>query len=111
MAYTADDILALARAGFNAKQISVLLKDNTPAPVPVPAPAPVPDPAPAPAHVPVPAPVPAPAPAPVPDPVTQRLDDIMKLIQSSNIINSNQPKEDTIDDIVAEIINPKGDDK
>lgn len=105
MAYTADDILALARAGFNAKQISVLLKDHAPAPAPEPVPAPVPAPAPAPV------PTPAPTPAPVPDPVTQRLDDIMKLIQSSNIINSNQPKEDTIDDIVAEIINPKGDEK
>ena len=107
MAYSADDILTLARAGFNAKQISVLLKEPATTPAPNPAPAPVPAPAPAPA----PTPAPAPAPAPVPDPVTQRLDDIMKLIQSSNIINSNQPKEATIEDVVAEIINPKGDEK
>ena len=90
MAYTAADILTLARAGFNAKQISVLLKE--------------PDANPAPAPAPVPAPVPAPTPAP--DPVAQRLDDILKLIQSSNIANSTQPKEATVDDIVAEIINP-----
>ena len=108
MAYTADDILTLARAGFNAKQISVLLKDEKPAPAPTPAPAPVPAPAPAPA------PTPAPAPAPAPEQdnvVAQRLDDIMKLIQSSNIVNSQQPKVPTVEDVVAEIINPKGDAK
>ena len=106
MAYSADDILTLARAGFNAKQISVLLKDEKPAPAPTPAPAPVPAPAPA--------PTPAPTPAPAQEQdnaVTQRLDDIMKLIQSSNIVNSQQPKEQTIEDIVAEIISPKGDAK
>ena len=57
-----------------------------------------------------------PAPAPTPaqeydNAVAQRLDDIMKLIQSSNIVNSQQPKEPTIEDIVAEIISPKGDAK
>lgn len=98
MAYTAADILTLARAGFNAKQISVLLKEPDANPAPVPAPVPAPAPAP------VPAPVPAPTPAP--DPVAQRLDDILKLIQSSNIANSTQPKEATVDDIVADIINP-----
>ena len=104
MAYSADDIITLARAGFNAKQISVLLKDEKPAPAPTPAPVPVPAPAPAPA--------PTPAPAQEQDnAVTQRLDDIMKLIQSSNIVNSQQPKEPTIEDIVAEIISPKGDAK
>ena len=88
MAYTAADILTLARAGFNAKQIGILLKEPDANPAPVPAP--------------------VPAPTPAPDPVAQRLDDILKLIQSSNIANSTQPKEATIDDIVAEIINPKG---
>ena len=86
MAYTADDILTLARAGFNAKQISILLKEPAPTPAP--------------------APVPTPAPAPAPDPVAQKLDDIMKLMQASNILNINQPKQDTIEDIVAEIISP-----
>lgn len=108
MAYSADDILTLARAGFNAKQISVLLKDEKPSPTPAPAPAPVP--------VPTPVPTPAPTPAPAPNPVqleatAQKLDDILKLIQSSNIVNSQQPKEPTIEDIVAEIISPKGDAK
>ena len=110
MAYTAADILTLARAGFNAKQISVLLKEPdanpAPAPAPVPAPTPAPVPAPTPAPVPAPTPAPDPAPTPAPDPVAQRLDDILKLIQSSNIANSTQPKEATVDDIVAEIINP-----
>ena len=115
MAYSAEDILTLARAGFNAKQIGVLLKDEKslhqlPRAEPVPAPEPAPTPAPAPA--PTPAPTPAPAPAQEQDnAVAQRLDDIMKLIQSSNIVNSQQPKEPTIDDIVAEIISPKGDAK
>lgn len=111
MAYTADDILTLARAGFNAKQIGILLKEPAPAPVPTPAPAPVPTPTPAPVPTPSPAPAPTPAPAPAPDPVAQKLDDIMKFMQASNIINSNQPKQETIDDIVAEIISPKGDAK
>ena len=106
MAYTAADILALARAGFNAKQISVLLKEPDANPAPVPAPTPAPVPAPVPAPTPATVPTPAPAPAPAPDPVAQRLDDILRLMQSSNIVNSTQPKAATIDDIVAEIINP-----
>ena len=97
MARNVDDILTLARAGFNAKQIAVLLQDNEPAPAPAP----------------VPAPAPAPAPAPETaenkvDPVAQRLDDIMKLMQSSNILGSQQPKQESVDDVIASIINPNG---
>nr|DAQ06303.1 MAG TPA: translation initiation factor-like protein [Caudoviricetes sp.] len=106
-----DEILTLAKAGFTAQQIAGLSMINNPAPVPQPAPAPVPQPAPAP--VPQPAPAPAPAPAPVPqpapapvDPVLAELQKLTGLVQGSNIMNVNQPKVQTPEEILAEIINP-----
>lgn len=105
------EILTLAKAGFSKQEIAVLLSQNppTPAPTPAPVPAPVPAPAPAPVPVPAPAPNPAPNPAPVPaaDQVNQRLDRIMELMQTNAILGSNQPKQETADDILASIINPK----
>ena len=97
-----DEILTLAKAGFTAQQIAGLSMINNPAPVPQPAPAPVPQPAPA--------PVPQPAPAPV-DPVLAELQKLTGLMQESNIMNVNQPKVQTPEQILAEIINPapKGD--
>ena len=99
------DIVALAHAGFSAEQIAKLAS----IPAPAPTPAPTPDPAPAPAPVPAPVPTPAPAPSPAPDPstaVVNKLDDFMKMIMATNIINSQQPKAETADDIIASIINP-----
>ena len=91
-----DEILTLAKAGFTAQQIAGLSMINNPAPVPQPAPAPVPQ------H--------APAPAPV-DPVLAELQKLTGLVQGSNIMNVNQPKVQTPEEILAEIINPapKGD--
>lgn len=100
-----DEILTLAKAGFSAQQIAGLsMISNIPAPAPTSAPAPVPTPAPAPA------PVPTPAPAPV-DPVLAELQKLTGLVQGSNIMNVNQPKVQTPEEILAEIINPapKGD--
>ena len=56
------------------------------------------------------APAPAPAPAPA-DPVLAELQKLTGLVQGSNIMNVNQPKVQTAEEILAEIINPapKGD--
>ena len=101
--FTPDEILMLAKAGFNAQQIAGLsMLNNQPAPAPAPvAPAPAPV-APAPAPV---APV-APAPAPVADPVLAELQKLTGLVQNSNILQSAQPKVQTPEEILAEIINP-----
>ena len=82
-----DEILMLAKAGFNAQQIAGLsMLNNQPAPV-------------------------APAPAPVADPVLAELQKLTGLVQNSNILQSAQPKVQTPEEILAEIINPapKGD--
>ncbi len=104
-----EEILTLAKAGFTAQQIAGLsMVANQPAPAP--APAPTPTPAPAPTPTPAPAPTPTPAPAPV-DPVLAELQKLTGLVQGSNIMNVNQPKVQTPEEILAEIINPapKGD--
>ena len=84
--FTPEDILILSKAGFNAQQIAGLsmIRDN-----------------------PVPAPVPAPAPAPAPvDPVLLELQKLTGMMQNININNSNQPKVETPEEILAAIINP-----
>ena len=82
-----EEILTLAKAGFTAQQIAGLsMINNTTAPAPAPAPAPV-------------------------DPVLAELQKLTGLVQGSNIMNVNQPKVQTPEEILAEIINPapKGD--
>ena len=85
MAFNNEDILILAKAGFNAQQIAALNMVGT-------------------------QPAPAPAPAPAPDPFQQlfeQMTGIKQAIQSSNIQNSSiatQPQ--TTDDILASIIQP-----
>ena len=122
--FNAENVLVLAKAGFTAQQIaglSMLAGQSPAAPAPAPAPAvnnPIPpQPVPAPA-APAPAPAaPAPAtatatPAPAPaDPVLAELQKLTGLVQGSNIMNVNQPKAQTAEEILAEIINPapKGD--
>ena len=92
--FTPDEILMLAKAGFSAQQIAGLsMVKEQPAPAPVaPAPAPV-------------------APALVADPVLAELQKLTGLVQNSNILQSAQPKVQTPEEILAEIINPapKGD--
>ena len=121
-----EEILTLAKAGFTAQQIAGLsMVANQPVPTPaqpVTTPAqPVTTPA---QPVPTPAqPVPTPA-QPVPtqaqpvttpaqpvDPVLAELQKLTGLVQGSNIMNVNQPKVQTPEEILAEIINPapKGD--
>ena len=118
------DIIALAHAGFTAEQIAVLaaaeqqqpaVQTPAPAPAPVPAPAPAPASTPVPFQAPTPAPAPAPTPAPTPAPVTtpdpfqdimQQLGLMQNAIQNNALLAAQQPKEQTVDDILAEIINP-----
>ena len=94
-----EDILTLAKAGFTAQQIAALSMVGT-----AKAPEPVPDPTPAPAPEPAPAPAPAPAPEPTPAPATA--DDVLKAMQQMMLLQTQQPKQPTAEDILAEIINP-----
>ena len=96
-----DDVVALAKAGFSADQITRMLSA---APDPEPAPAPEPDPALA----------PEPAPAPAPEDkrsseyasLLEAINGLRGTIQKSNIGSSTQPERPSVDDILAEIINP-----
>ena len=93
-----EEILTLAKAGFTAQQIAGLsMVANQPVPTPA---QPVPTPA-----------QPVPTPAQPVDPVLAELQKLTGLVQSNNIINVNQPKVQTPEEILAEIINPapKGD--
>ena len=101
---TNEDILTLAKAGFTAQQIAALSmtglsKQSAPAPQPQAAPeqpAPIANTAPAPD---------APAPAtPAPAPATA--DDVLKAMQQMMLLQTQQPKQPTAEDILAEIINP-----
>ena len=93
-----EEILTLAKAGFTAQQIAGLsMVANQPVPTPA---QPVPTPA-----------QPVPTPAQPVDPVLAELQKLTGLVQGSNIMNVNQPKIQTPEEILAEIINPapKGD--
>lgn len=106
-----EEILTLAKAGFTAQQIAGLsMINNVPTPTPAPAPTPTPAPAATPTPTPAPATTPTPTPAPI-DPVLAELQKLTGLVQGSNIMNVNQPKVQTPEEILAEIINPapKGD--
>lgn len=110
MAFSNEDILTLAKAGFNAQQIAAL---NIVGTAPAPAPAPEPQPAPAPEPQPAPAPAPDPVPAPAPETPAASIDDVLKAvagisdaIKLGNLQSIQQPKPVTAEDILAEIINP-----
>ena len=100
MGFTNNDILTLARAGFTASQISAL--NSVGANPPTPAPRLV-NPAPAGAMT-----------TPATPPTysgNDALDKILSAIQTSAIHATEQPKQQTTDDILAEIINPPTNDK
>jgi hypothetical protein len=106
-----NDILTLAKAGFNAAQITAMATAVTPAPTPTPAPAPAPAPTPTPAPTPEPAPAPAPTPAPTPNnadltAVLNQLGVMQTAMQSMALNGAQQPKPESTDDILASIINP-----
>ena len=103
-AMTVKGLVALANAGFNAQQIAAInaaMNAQTETPAPTPQPAPVPAPAPQ--------PVPVPAPAPAPDQsaeILKQLGIISGQINAANIGNTQQPAQQTADDILAAIIAP-----
>ena len=90
---TKDEILTLARAGFTATQIAALNSVNTAKPEPA-----KPEPTkPAPAQT---------AEDPAMTKLLEELTGIKSSIQNNNISNSNMPKEQSADEILASIINP-----
>lgn len=95
-----DDIVALAKAGYTAEQISkmaALEANPDPRPVSEPAPEPAPEPQNPPAQ------------DPKPDPMEAMLTQLSQLtaaIQANGILGSTQPKQPTADDILASIIAP-----
>lgn len=133
-----SDIIALAGAGFTKDDIVRIAGSmTTPTPTPTPTPIATPtttttptsapvmyQPTPTPAQTPTPTPTPAPTPAttPVPNPIQQymptpqpsgvdfgnKLDQILGAVQNSNIMSMQVPAQPTTEDMLAEIINPKG---
>ena len=133
-----SDIIALAGAGFTKDDIVRIAGSmHTSTPIVTPTPTPTPtttttptsapvmyQPTPTPAQTPTPTPTPAPTPAtaPVPNPIQQymptpqpsgadfgsKLDQILGAVQNSNIMSMQVPAQPTTEDMLAEIINPKG---
>ena len=109
MSFSNEDILTLAKAGFNAQQIAALSAVGaapTPAPTPEPTPAPTPAPQPTPAPAPDPQPTPAPAPAATMDEILKSVQGLTQTFQNGFIMGAQQPKPVTAEDILANIINP-----
>lgn len=107
MAFNNEDILILAKAGFNAQQIAALNMVGAAPAAPAPA-APAPDPAPDPDPAPAPEPAPAPA-APqgaTVDDVLKSVKDLTQTFRNGFIMGAQQPKPVTAEDILANIINP-----
>ena len=107
MAFNNEDILILAKAGFNAQQIAAL---NMVGSQLAPAPAPAAPAAPAQVADPVPAPAPAPAPAATQgatmDEILKSVQGLTQTFQNGFIMGAQQPKPVTAEDILANIINP-----
>ena len=107
MGYTINDVLTLAHAGFTAGQIAAMTAAAPATPTPAPA-APAPA-APAPA---APAPAPAPAapapaaPAPAAPAPADPLEQILTQLRINALNAAQQPPAQSVDDILAEIINP-----
>lgn len=107
MALKPSDILALSKAGYNSAQIA-LIAQGIQAEAAAPAPAEKPDPAPTPAPAPAPAPALAEKPDPAPsfDGIMAELQKISGAMFAGNIANSQQPAQQTPEDIIAAIIRP-----
>ena len=95
-----EDIILLVKAGYTRDQIAAM---QAPAPAPMPAPAPAPEPTPAPAE-------------PEP-PKPQGIDDLSQMLAAefaklndaivkANLQQAQQPPQESVDDILASIINP-----
>ena len=81
---TQNDILTLARAGFTAQQISALAQMQM---------------------------QPVQQMQPMGDPFAQQLAQLTQAIQANGILSAQQPKPETVDDVLASIINPPKIDK
>ena len=103
-----EDIILLVKAGYTRDQIAAM---QAPAPTPTPAPAQAPTPAPAPA------PEPTPAPAEPEPPKPQGIEDLSQMLAAefaklndaivkANLQQAQQPPQESVDDILASIINP-----
>lgn len=97
-----EDIILLVKAGYTRDQIAAMQ-------APAPTPAPAPEPTPAPAEPPAP-----PTPA---DPKPQGLEDLSQMLAAefaklndaivkANLQQAQQPPQESVDDILATIINP-----
>ena len=108
MAFNNEDILILAKAGFNAQQIAALnMVGSQPAPAPAPeAPAQVAKPVPAPAQVAKPVPAPAAPQGATMDEILKSVQGLTQTFQNGFIMGAQQPKPVTAEDILANIINP-----
>ena len=100
-----EDIILLVKAGYTRDQIAAMQ---------APAPAPAPMPAPAPASTPAPEPAPEPTPAPT---KPQGIEDLSQMLATefaklndaivkANLQQAQQPPQESVDDILASIINP-----
>lgn len=105
-----EDIILLVKAGYTRDQIAAM---QAPAPTPAPTPTPAPEPAPEP----TPAPAPEPTPAPAPTPAVQGINDLSQMLAAefaklndaivkANLQQAQQPPQESVDDILASIINP-----
>lgn len=97
-----EDIILLVKAGYTRDQIAAM---QAPAPAPTPAPAPAPE------------PTKAPAPAEPEPPKPQGLEDLSQMLAAefaklndaivkANLQQAQQPPQESVDDILASIINP-----
>ena len=101
-----EDVLTLARAGYNAEQISTIARGMNPAPVAPAEPAPVAPAEPAPVAPAEPAPV---APASSNAELLNAIKGLETTIKGLAVATTSQPvpKSETVDDIIASIINPQ----
>ena len=108
-----EDIILLVKAGYTRDQIAAM---QAPVPTPAPAPEPAPEPTPAPAE-PAPTPEPTPAPAEPAPPKPQGIEDLSQMLAAefaklndaivkANLQQAQQPPQESVDDILASIINP-----
>ena len=104
-----DDVLVLARAGYNAEQISTLARGMNPAPVAPAEPAPVAPAEPAPVAPAEPAPVAPAEPASSNAELLNAIKGLETTIKGLAVATTSQPapKSETVDDIIASIINPQ----
>lgn len=98
-----EDIILLVKAGYTRDQIAAMQAPPAPAPAPEPTPAP--------------APTPDPAPAEPEPPKPQGIEDLSQMLAAefaklndaivkANLQQAQQPPQESVDDILASIINP-----